>query len=27
VAAEGLTCAHPGPNRYLAYRPVVVTEV
>jgi hypothetical protein len=27
VAADGLTCAHPGPNRYLAYRPVVVTEV
>jgi hypothetical protein len=27
VGADGLTCTHPGPNRYLAYRPVAVTEV
>jgi hypothetical protein len=27
VAATGLTCGNPGPNAYLAYRPVSVTAV
>ena len=27
IAAEGLTCANPGPNRYLRYRPVSIDAV
>jgi hypothetical protein len=27
VAADGLTCANPRPNQYLAYRPVGVVPV
>ena len=27
VARRGLTCRNPGPNRYLAYRPVGITPV
>lgn len=27
IRADGLTCARPGPNAYLAYRPVAATEV
>lgn len=27
VAADGLTCADPGPNRYLRHRPVALTAV
>jgi len=26
VSADGLTCANPGPNGYLSYRPVSVTQ-
>lgn len=27
IRADGLTCARPGPNAFLAYRPVAATEV
>lgn len=27
VAASGLTCHNPGPNAYLAYRPVAITQL
>ncbi len=27
IAADGLTCARPGPNAYLAYRPVALVSV
>ena len=27
VAADGLTCARPGPNAYLAYRPIALASI
>jgi hypothetical protein len=27
VAADGLTCRNPGPNRYVAYRPIRIDPV
>jgi len=27
IAADGLTCANPGPNRYLRFRPVSIDAV
>jgi hypothetical protein len=27
IAADGLTCANPRPNGFLAYRPVTITPV